>query len=48
MAALIIGAGSAVVGIALVNQQILAIGLLTAVIVGIVVTAVQWIMRTRS
>jgi hypothetical protein len=48
VAALIIGAGSAVVGIALVNQQILGLGVLAAVIVGIVVTAVQWIMRTRS
>ena len=48
MAALIIGAGSAIVGIALVNQQVLAIGVLTAVVVGFVVTAVQWITRTRS
>ena len=48
MAALIVGAGSAIAGIALVNQQILLIGVLTAVIVAIVVTAVQWVMRSRS
>lgn len=48
VATLIIGAGSAAVGIALVNQQILGIGVLVAVIVGIVVTTVQWAKRTRA
>jgi len=48
MAALIVGAASTIASIAMVDQQILALGALTAVIVGLVVTAAQWIMRTWS
>jgi len=48
MAALIIGAASTIAGIALVDQQILAVGVVTAIIVGLVVTAAQWIIRTWS